>query len=171
MWHFVAPEGTSLQEVRMVLFRTLVPALFGHCPHQYPEHRWTGVDITLRDLGLPACLHGLGGFAYSEMMRLSFSTEAEGHQQHQAGAEGEDAGELGPDEAPMEIIPLPAVPEAAAPPQEPQRAPDNPHIAGPEECGGILHGRVGGSCPQVLFRPSFSPGFRSPSVRATSFPA
>ena len=78
---------------------------------------------------------------------------------------------MGPDEAPMEIVPLPAVPEAAAPPQETQRAPDNPHIAGPEECGGILHGRVGGSwLPAGTFPPFLFPSVSFP-VRPCHFPS
>lgn len=60
--------GESRNDVLRLLFKTFVPALFGHCPKLFPRHRWTGALDTLRDIGLPLNLNGLFVAAFEELL-------------------------------------------------------------------------------------------------------
>ena len=58
-FQFYAAEDVDRGAVLNMLFSRLVPCLAGHEPKRFPRHRWTGVEDSLSDLGLLACVHGL----------------------------------------------------------------------------------------------------------------
>jgi len=70
-----APPTWSRRQVLRWVFHNVVPALWGHCPFRCPTHRWTGIEETLRDIGLPAAIHNMGQWAYLSMMETYFTDE------------------------------------------------------------------------------------------------
>eukprot|EP00959_Pyramimonas_sp_CCMP1952_P282742 5909694-Pyramimonas_sp.AAC.1 len=129
---FVARPDESRADVLRLLFEKFVPALFPHAPHLLPRNRWTGIDITFRDVGLPMNIHGLFIDTYMGYLNVEYGGETldgkpvgvpalplalvdEQHDDHQEGvAEAEQA----PDGADGQV------PEAA--PAAQAKKPDHP---------------------------------------------
>ena len=96
-FEYLATGAETRAEVLKLLYTHLVPAIVGHAPRTFPQHRWTGADLALQDYGLLCLIHDLFGSAYREFME-NFG----GLEQHpqpgedDVGMEGEgDAGRLG----------------------------------------------------------------------------
>ena len=72
---FVAEPGETRVDVLRLLFKEFVPALFPHAPYMFPRHRWTGADITFRDVGLPMNVHGLFTASYMSYLNVEYGDE------------------------------------------------------------------------------------------------
>lgn len=57
-------ERLSRDAIAKRLTHILVSALAGKAPSTFPRHRWTGVDLSLDELGLMQCVHGVLAHAY-----------------------------------------------------------------------------------------------------------
>ena len=131
--YFIASPDVTKQDVLRLLFRVLVPPLFGHCPHRYPDHRWSGYDVTLKDMGLPGSIHNWGAEAYSDMMHTYFSDEVTqqrpppGDHDLAAIADGREESDTEGEDSDRR--------EAVAPQQNASAAvpSGNPHVASPED--------------------------------------
>ena len=60
--------GQTMEEALSRVEKFFIPALFGHAPFVFPEHRWTGKENTFRDIGLPASIHALYQDGYIEYL-------------------------------------------------------------------------------------------------------
>ena len=54
----------SREDISKGMVRAMCQALAGRPPSTFPRHRWTGVDISLDELGLMQCIHGVLTHAY-----------------------------------------------------------------------------------------------------------
>ena len=75
-FEFWAMPGQNKRDVLRFLFRHLVPALAGRRPATFPQHRWTGAEHSLRDVGLLAAVHNLLEPVYEEYLRANFGGAA-----------------------------------------------------------------------------------------------
>lgn len=72
-------HGDETREtVVKMLESCFLPYVAGHAPFVWPTHRWTGMERSLRDLGLMACIHNILPEAYSEYVRLLGSSRKAG---------------------------------------------------------------------------------------------
>ena len=85
--YLVTGEETRV-EVLKKLFEFFVPALVGHQPRTYPQHRWTGADLALQDHGMLCLIHGLFESTYVEFLQAFGGVE--GAPQPDEDMEGED---------------------------------------------------------------------------------
>ena len=60
--------GQSLEQALEEICLVFVPCLAGIVPHCFPRQRWTGAEVTLRQLGLFEHCHGLLALTYLEWM-------------------------------------------------------------------------------------------------------
>eukprot|EP00959_Pyramimonas_sp_CCMP1952_P260559 5448304-Pyramimonas_sp.AAC.1 len=49
----------TVEQVSDMLADVLLPLLYAHAPFEFPRNRWTGLDKTMADHGVPCCLHNL----------------------------------------------------------------------------------------------------------------
>lgn len=68
MYEWLRRSGETLEDVVTLIIKYVVPLFWGHAPFKFPRERWTGHRRTLKDIGLPNCVHDMGRQGWQQFM-------------------------------------------------------------------------------------------------------
>ena len=68
--------GCDIETIMSLLKESFIPYVCRHRPFLWPRHRWTGMEKSLKDIGLLLCIHNLLPAVYERWLALQFGRSA-----------------------------------------------------------------------------------------------